>query len=89
MTKPTTQMQEVLFELIKEGKCSIKQFFYMCGFRTRISELNLKYGLILDSSERSAGKNINGNSFSFPIHKLPKDQKKRAIELYKKLTLKK
>ena len=86
MKKPTTHIQEVLYELITEGQCSIKQFFYMCGFRTRISELNLKHGLILDSSERMKELSCHGNMYSFPIHKLPKDQRKRAIELYNELT---
>ena len=86
MKTPTTQLQQVLSHLIKEGSVSIKQFFYLPAFRTRVSDLNIKHGLILDSSEREKGKNIHGNTYSFPIHKLPTDQKKRAIELYKELT---
>ena len=86
MNKPKTQLQEVLFELINEGKCSIRQFFFMCGFRTRISELNLKHGLSLDSSEREKEINTHGNTYSYPIHKLPKSQRKSAIEIYKQLT---
>jgi len=85
MKKPTTSLQEVLFELITEGKCSINQFFYLAGFRTRISELKGKYDLRLNSSEKGFGVNKHDNKYTFPIHRLLPEHRNKAINLYNTL----
>jgi hypothetical protein len=85
MKKPKTQKQEILYDLINEGSCSIEKFFYMCGFRTRISELKLKHGLNLDSSIKAIGKSKHGNVYTFHIHKLLEKDKAKAIEIYNEL----
>ena len=85
MKKPKTQKQEILYDLINEGSCSIEKFFYMCGFRTRISELKLKHGLNLDSSTKANGKSKHGNVYTFHIHKLLEKDKAKAIEIYNQL----
>ena len=85
MKKPKTQKQEILHDLINEGSCSIEKFFYMCGFRTRISELKLKHGLTIDSSIKANGKSKHGNVYTFHIHKLLEKDKEKAIEIYNQL----
>jgi len=45
MKKPTTNNQEVLFVAIKNGNVSLKDFPYLSGFRTRVSNLKLIYGI--------------------------------------------
>jgi hypothetical protein len=85
MKKPKTQKQEILYELINEGSCSIEKFFYMCRFRTIISELKLKHGLNLDSSIKAIEKRNHGNVYTFQIHKLLEKDKAKAIEIYNEL----
>ena len=45
---PTTSTQEVLLTLILQGSVSIFDFPYLSGFRTRVSNLCLNYGLNLE-----------------------------------------
>lgn len=39
LSNPTTNKAEILYTLITNGSVSIKDFPYLSGFRTRISEL--------------------------------------------------
>lgn len=78
--KPKNNTCEVLYTLITKGSVSIMDFPYMSGFRTRISELNKK---IVLKKQRLASKNKFGNSYSYINHTI--DNKKEAINLYKKL----
>ena len=81
---PKTSEQEVLLNLILQGHSSIFDFPYLSGYRTRISELQTKHGLFL---ERTLDKRNNkfGNVYTYAIHKLPLNQKEKAINLYKSL----
>ena len=81
---PRTNVQEVLLTLILQGYVSIFDFPYLSGYRTRVSELQLKHGLELERkmAERS---NKFGNSYHYAIHRLPEDQKENAIKLYYKI----
>ena len=81
---PKTSTQEVLYTLIKKGYVSIFEFPYLSGFRTRVSDLNLKHNLNLERIT-SVRNNKFGNSYTYAIHKVRDKQK--AIELYKELTL--
>lgn len=85
MKPPKTHKQEILRRLIKKGKVSIKRFYWMSGFRTRISELGLKHGLILNSKTTVKRFSKYGNSSIFTVHQLPPEQKARAIKLYNEL----
>ena len=81
---PTTSTEEVLLTLILQGHVSIFDFPYLSGFRTRVSNLVVIYGLklnrVLDSKT-----NKYGNSYKYAIHRLPAEEKDKAILLYKKL----
>ena len=82
---PTTNTQEVLYTLIELGHVSLLDFPYLAGFRTRVSELNKKYGLKLKKLNNTRC-NKFGNQYTFAIHFLPKEEKEKAINIYKKLT---
>ena len=81
---PKTSEQEVLLTLILQGHVSIFDFPYLSGFRTRVSQLQTVHGLSLD---RVMDKRCNKfrNTYSYAIHKLPKEQKEKAVLLYNKL----
>lgn len=81
---PTTNIEEVLLTLIIQGKVSIFEFPTLSGFRTRVSNLVCKYGLKLETQmvERC---NKFGRKYKYALHRLPEDQKEKAITLYKKL----
>lgn len=72
LNKPDTSIQEVLFELITNGNASIVQFFWMPGFRSRISELRLRYNISLTDIEKK-GKNRFGREYSYTVHILPNE----------------
>jgi hypothetical protein len=81
---PTTNLQEVLLTLILKGNVSLFDHSYMAGFRTRVSNLVLDYGLNLETTK---GQRCNkfGNIYTYHIHKLPADQKEKAIAIYNKM----
>ena len=87
LPKPKTHLTEVLYELITKNEASIEEFYWMSGFRTRISDLKLKHGLNLDVSHvKTISK--HGNSASYCKHSLPENQREKAINIYKDLTKK-
>lgn len=81
---PTTNIEEVLLTLITQGHVSIFDFAFLSGFRTRVSELVRKYGLNLETQmiERH---NKFSNKYRYALHRLPEEEKEKAITLYKKL----
>lgn len=83
---PKSHEQEVLLELITTGKASIETFYWMCGFRTRISRLILKHGLFLARIPKTFTSK-HGNTSTYYIHTLSEFEKPKAINLY--LTLNK
>lgn len=84
LPKPITNKAEVLWELLSTGETSIVQFGWMCGFRTRISELVKKHNLKINS-ENITAKNKHGNTYTYVNHILPITEYKFAFELYKKI----
>lgn len=81
---PKNNTQEVLFVLIQQGEVSIMDFPHLSGFRTRVSELQNKHGLRL-TTKMKVKRNKFQNIYSYANHSLNDSNKKRAIELYKKL----
>jgi hypothetical protein len=79
MQKPTTNFQEILYTLIETGSCSIMNFPYLSGFRTRISEIKEKIHL---NKSHVSGVNKFGNHYTYALHILDAAQKNKAIELY-------
>ena len=82
LQNPKTNTQEILLTLIQNGKVSIMDYSYMSGFRTRLSEINRKHGLELQTVYKS-NKNKFGNPYSYAEHILT--DRNKAIEIYKKL----
>ena len=81
---PTNTQAEVLFVLIKKGSVSIKEFSWMEGFRTRVSELVLDYSIPLLKTNES-GINKHGNTFTYKRHSLPLDKVDFALSVYDKI----
>jgi len=88
LTEPKTHTQEVLFSLICHRQASIEMFRSLPGFRTRISELVLKYNLSL-KSEFINKKNKFGKKFTYVNHILPEFEVEKAVQVYKNMTIKK
>ena len=84
---PKTNLQEVLLTLILKGNVTLFDHSYMAGFRTRVSNLVLHYGLNLETTKAQRC-NKFGNSYTYHIHKLPADQKDKAIKIYNKMVKK-
>ena len=75
---------EVLFELIKKGSVSIKEFSWMEGFRTRVSELVLNHSIpLLKTTETTVNK--HGNTIYYKRHSLPLDKVEFALGVYDKI----
>ncbi len=84
LSTPKNTQAEVLFELIKKGSVSIKEFSWMEGFRTRVSELALNHSIpLLKTTE--TGINKHGNSFHYRRHSLPSDKVEFALGVYDKI----
>jgi hypothetical protein len=83
MKPPLTNTQEVLFTLIKQGYSSLFDHPVMAGYRTRISNLKLDYGIEMETV-RASRCNKFSRPYNYHIHKL-KD-KENAIKVYEKLT---
>ena len=81
---PKTNIQEVLLTLITQGYTSFFDFKYMQGYRTRVSDLVLQYHLRLETT-MSTSINKFGNRYIYAIHRLPENEKEKAIELYNKM----
>lgn len=81
LSNPKTNKAEILYTLITNGSVSIKDFPYLSGFRTRISELvNDDDIQMLHIS--STGVNKFGNSYTFKEHVLPFESRDSAIIKY-------
>lgn len=84
LSPPLNTKAEVLSALIINGSVSIKEFSWMEGFRTRVSELVLKHSIpLLKTTE--VGTNKHGNTIWYKKHSLPSDKLDFAISVYKKI----
>jgi hypothetical protein len=84
LSPPLNTRAEVLSALIKNGSVSIKEFSWMEGFRTRVSELCLKYAIpILKTTE--SGTNKHGNPYWYKRHSLSSENIEFALSVYKKI----
>jgi len=81
---PKSNIQEVLLTLILQGSVSIFDFPTLSGFRTRVSNLGKKYNLKLET-QMIKRNNKFGNPYRYALHKLPADEKEKAIEIYNKM----
>lgn len=83
---PKNTSAKVLYVLIKNRSASIKDFPYLAGFRTRISELTLKHNVNLFHISKS-DVNSFGRNYQYKVHFLPTDEVKNAIKVYKKINI--
>jgi hypothetical protein len=81
---PTNNRQEVLLTLIKNGKVSIEDYPKLSGFRTRVSELALNYGLVLKTIPIKST-NKFGRTIVFNEHHLEDVHIDKAIAIYNSL----
>lgn len=84
ISKPKSNVAEVLYTLITTGSVSILDYPWLSGFRTRCSEIRLKYGIIL-SRKTMTGVNKFDREFKYTVHILPYEHKEKAIEIYNKI----
>lgn len=84
LSPPTNTKAEVLSALIENGSVSIKNFSWMEGFRTRVSELALKHSIPLLKTT-IVGLNKHGNTIRYIKHSLPPDKLEMAISVYQKI----
>jgi hypothetical protein len=84
LSTPLNTTAEILFELITKGSVSMKEFSWMEGFRTRVSELNRKHHIPL-SKTTEKGENKHGNAIRYHRHSLPNDKVEFALEVYQKI----
>ena len=87
LRKPNSHISEVLYHLITKGEASIKEFYWMSGFRTRISDLKLDYGLNL-SKKSAESTSKHGNKSKYFVHVLDETESKKAISIYNEFTKK-
>lgn len=81
---PETTLQEVLYEMITRGGASIVQFSWLCGFRTRISELKNKYNLPFENVPK-IGKNKWGREYDYTVHVLKNENIELAKSIYNEM----
>ncbi len=81
---PVNNRAEVLHTLLQKGFVSIEDYPHLSGFRTRVSELCLRYSLALDS-EMVRSKNKFGNPIAYKKHILPVSEQKKALEIYNEI----
>ena len=81
---PTTTIQEVLYEMIARGSVSIVQFPYLSGFRTRLSNLKIKYKLPFDNIIK-VGKNKWGREYDYTVHVLKNENIELAKSIYNEM----
>lgn len=81
---PKNTQAEVLFVLIEKGSVSMKEFSWMEGFRTRVSELNKKHLIpLLKTTEKVENK--HGHTICYKRHSLPLDKVDFALSVYEKI----
>lgn len=82
LKKPTSAITEVLYELLTNESISNANLPYMWGFRARISDLIIKYGIGIASSKEHA-KNKHGRRYNYVQHKLT--NKEHALKIYNEI----
>ena len=83
MKQPTNNNQEILYHLIKYGAVDIFDFPYLSGFRTRVSNLKLNYGVEMFEMNKYHT-NKFGRKITYVRHYL--SDKEKAIEIYNNMT---
>ena len=84
MKPPKTSKAEVLYTLINSGSVSIMTFPYLSSFRTRLSDLRLKHGLVIKRTFKTKLNKFK-NPYTYTVHRLEKSQIEKAIKIYNEI----
>lgn len=84
LSTPVNNRAEVLHTLIQKGCVSIQDYPYLSGFRTRVSELSLRYSLTLEA-EMIRSTNKFGNNIAYKNHILPQSEQQKALAIYNEI----
>lgn len=84
LPKPKSLQLEVLYHLLTVGETSIENFYWMAGFRTRISELTNNYGILLTKESRKKFSKYK-NVYTYHVHTIRDESREKAIKLYLEL----
>jgi hypothetical protein len=85
LPKPKSSIGDVLFTLLENGSVSLEDYPWLQGLRTRVSELNRKHGIFLET-ETVKGKNRHGHTMVYNRHILPVSERDKALKLYYKIS---
>lgn len=84
LPKPKSTTLEVLYHLLAIGETSIENFYWMAGFRTRISELTNKHDILLTKVPRKGISKFK-NPYTYHVHTIRDESREKAIKLYLEL----
>jgi len=89
LKSPTSNLSLVLYYLIHKGKSGLSERqSNQNGFRARLSELRLDYGLIIDRRKVDF-KNVFNHASTYTVHFIKNKNRAKAIAVYKELIEKK
>ena len=84
LSRPKNCTSDVLFTLLMNGSASIVEHPRLSGFRTRISELSLKHGVMIDSINEK-GVNKFGSNIIYKRHFIAQNHIEEAKTIYLKI----
>lgn len=81
LSEPLSYKARVLYTLIKKGGVSLKDYPFLAGFRTRISELKRDYNVkLIPTVVTDVDK--YGSHYYYKHHSLPPEEVNNAIQVY-------
>lgn len=84
LSEPLSYRARVLYTLIEKGGVSFKDFPYLAGFRTRISELKRGFNVkLIPTVVTDVDK--YGNHYYYKHHSLPLEEINNAIQVYNQI----
>lgn len=81
LSEPLNWKAKVLYTLIKKGNTDLKDFPFLAGFRTRISEFRLQHNVKLISVD-IPDLGFFGRRSDYKRHYLPPEEVNNAIQVY-------
>lgn len=85
LAPPKNQMSHLLYDMIK-GKMIAETQYRMNGFRTRLSELRVDYGVTIFHVDEPFTNEFGRKSY-FRSHFITQDDRQQAMETYLKINL--
>lgn len=84
LSTPLNYRARVLYTLIEKGSTSLKDFPFLAGFRTRISELKRTFNVkLIPKVETDV--DVYGSHYYYIHHFLPEEEIKNAIAVYNQI----